>query len=227
MTFRVYGNVTINFEVVDASANEILLDTKNLDIVSVTDTTNGTALTYEYRNVGEEDALGKPLAISLGRDLKNGEKVEIKIKFSTTDKTEAIGWLAPEMTLGKKYGLMYTQCEAILCRSMLPIQDSPSAKITVTAALTVAKPLVALYAGIFKGSKDNGNTVTYYYYQKIQIPSYLIAIAAGALERRRLSPRSSVYAEAEIVDAAKWEFEDTERILRVVTRLLICRLKTI
>ena len=40
--------------------------------------------------------------------------------------------------------------------------------------------------------------------------SYLIAIAAGKLESRKIGPRSHVWSEAEFVDAAAAEFEDTE-----------------
>ena len=38
---------------------------------------------------------------------------------------------------------------------------------------------------------------TYKFYQKVPIQSYLIAIAAGRLESRRIGPRSHVWSEIE------------------------------
>ena len=121
------------------------------------------------------------------------------------------------MTLGKKYPFMFTQCEAILCRSLLPCQDSPSVKVLVSTALTLKNPLVALYAGIKKLKPIVGDKyTTYYYHIKTRIPTYLIAIAAGALESRGIGPRSKVWAEKELVDAAAWEFKETENFIQIV-----------
>jgi hypothetical protein len=45
------------------------------------------------------------------------------------------------------------------------------------------------------------------------IPSYLLAFAVGDLRFRELGPRTGIYAEPHVLDAAAWEFEDTERRL--------------
>lgn len=41
---------------------------------------------------------------------------------STTEKAQAIQWLKPEQTFGKKDPYCFTQAQAILARSMLPCQ---------------------------------------------------------------------------------------------------------
>src|SRR5207253_5844478 len=51
------------------------------------------------------------------------------------------------------------------------------------------------------------------------IPSYLIALAAGALEFRPLGERSGVFAEAPLIDAAAREFADTEAMIRAVEEM--------
>src|SRR6185436_14049891 len=51
------------------------------------------------------------------------------------------------------------------------------------------------------------------------IPSYLIALAAGDLAFRSLGPRSGVYAEPSVVDAAAFEFADTEPMIHAVEEL--------
>jgi len=48
------------------------------------------------------------------------------------------------------------------------------------------------------------------------IPSYLIALAAGDLEFRALGERSGVYAEPSMIDAAAYEFADTEAMIGAV-----------
>ena len=60
-----------------------------------------------------------------------------------------------------------------------------------------------------------GDTVTYFYEQKIPIPSYLIAFAAGAIEERVISDRTKIYGEKELVDLAIYEFEDTEKFIQI------------
>ena len=104
---------------------------------------------------------------------------------------------------------MFTQCESILTRELLPIQDTPAVKITVSIGLTVVKPLFAVESGIFQNKIDNGDTVTYFYEQKIPISSYLINVAAGSIEERVISDRTKIYAEKEIVDLDAFEYTET------------------
>ena len=51
------------------------------------------------------------------------------------------------------------------------------------------------------------------------IPSYLFAIAVGDLVFRELGPRTGIYAEPEIIDAAAWEFAETETTLHEAEKL--------
>ena len=98
---------------------------------------------------------------------------------------------------------------------LLPCQDTPSAKVTVSTSITVPKQLVALNSGIYKSSIVNANATTYFYYQKVPIPTYLIAIAVGNLEGRKISERTTVYAEPEEVDKAAFEFADTDKFIQI------------
>jgi hypothetical protein len=57
--------------------------------------------------------------------------------------------------------------------------------------------------------------LTYQYEQPIPIPSYLIAIAAGKLEKASLGPRSNVWTEKELLQASVHEFgEETEKYIQ-------------
>jgi leukotriene-A4 hydrolase len=48
--------------------------------------------------------------------------------------------------------------------------------------------------------KAHGSKRTFLFRQPITVSSYLIAIVVGALERREISSRCAVWAEASIVD---------------------------
>lgn len=49
---------------------------------------------------------------------------------------------------------------------------------------------------------------------QVPIPSYLIALAVGALEARELGPRSRVWSEPSMVEAGAYEFAETEDFIK-------------
>ena len=186
----------------------IVLDSKDLKINSIIDCDTGEELEYLFDTQYEIDALGVPLKIY--KDYNKDEEFAILIKFSTTKEGTSVSWFEPEQTLGKEYPFMYTQGESILNRELFPTQDTPALKTPVSVSITVEKPLFAVNSGLYQGKIDNGETVTYFYEQKVPIPSYLVVIVAGAIEERVISDRTKVYGEKELVDLAVYEFEDTE-----------------
>ena len=208
----IHGLVKIYFNALD-DGEVIVLDTRALKINSVIDSDTGEELEYVLDDQYELDANGIPLKIY--KEYNKDDKIAILIKYDTTDAGSAVQFLDPEQTTGKIHPFMFTQCESILCRELLPTQDTPAVKITVSVGITVVKPLFAVESGIYQNKIDNGDTVTYFYEQKIPIPSYLIALAAGAIEERVISDRTKVYGEKELVDLASYEFEDTEKFIQL------------
>ena len=55
--------------------------------------------------------------------------------------------------------------------------------------------------------------------QKVPVPSYLIAIAVGAIESRKIGPRSHVWAEKVFLDLAATDFSQTESFLQIAESL--------
>jgi len=49
---------------------------------------------------------------------------------------------------------------------------------------------------------------------QVAIPSYLLALAVGELESRRIGPRSHVWSEPSVVEAAEYEFQNTDKYLQ-------------
>ena len=208
----VTGKAKIYFKALE-EGEVIALDTKALIINSIIDSDTGDYLEYKIDNYYKLESLGIPLKIY--KEYQKDDDFSIVINFSTTEDGMALDWLNPEQTSGKKYPFMYSQCQSILCRELMPIQDTPAVKMPVSVSITVPKPLLGLVGGIYQSEIDNGNTTTYFYEQKIPIPSYLIAIAAGDIAKKNISDRCNVYAEREVVEKAAYEFSDTEIFIQL------------
>ncbi len=59
----------------------------------------------------------------------------------------------------------------------------------------------------------------FYWNQPVPISTYLIALAAGRLDSRDISNRVRVWAEPEVVEAAEFEFSETEDFLKAAESL--------
>lgn len=156
---------------------------------------------------GHVPEIGSKLTITL--PTKTDGELLLKIFYKTSPNASALQWLSKEQTNGKNHPFMFSQCQAIHARSILPCQDSPSVKFTYNATLHHPKEMTGLMSAIRLGS-ENGVTN---YNQPTPIPSYLLAIAVGDLYSRKIGPRSHVWAEKDVVDIAANEYQDTEKFL--------------
>lgn len=83
------------------------------------------------------------------------------------------------------------------------------------------KGLVCLMSAIANGAPvEEENHVTFRFNQPVPIPSYLIAIVAGVLEKRDISERCAVWSEPSVVDKAHFEFSETEEFLKAAESLV-------
>lgn len=128
------------------------------------------------------DGIGAKLTVELPAET-TGELV-LAIDYVTAQRAAALQWLTPEQTLGKKHPYLFSQCQAIYARSLLPCQDTPAVKFTYTATVHHPAALTALLSAVRLSGQD-GRTE---YEQTVPIPSYLLAIAVGAIESRTLGP---------------------------------------
>jgi len=197
----------------NGSASQVVLDTKGLEIQRV--------------SAGKADvpfALGKPdriLGQSLSVDLPPGAN-EITIAYRTSPDAEALQWLQPSQTAGGKRPYLYSQGEPIFTRTWIPTQDSPGIRQTYSARITVPRDLRAVMSaeqltpqGL--GSKDGR---TFEFRLTHPIPPYLIAIAAGDIAFREVGPRTGVYTEPGMLDAASHELADLEKMVTAADALL-------
>lgn len=190
------GSATLQFD--PAAKPELILDTRELTIHSVTN-----AVSFE---LGPKDRiLGAPLRIALAPGTS-----WVRVDYSTSPNASGLQWLDPPQTAGKRQPFLYTQSQAIHARSWIPLQDTPSVRVTYAARVRTPEGLPAVMAAERAGG---------HFRMTKPIPSYLIALAAGDLEFRSLGGRSGVFAEPSMVDAAAREFADTEAMIRAVEEM--------
>jgi len=204
------GTTLLTIQRVVDDAKTVILDVNKLDIHNVKDETTGQILEYTY---GEAGNCGSKLEITLPEG--NAKEMKLSVNYTTSPESSALQWLSPEQTAGKVLPYVFSQCEAIHCRSMLPCQDTPSVKAPYTAEITAPPGITVLMSAVPNGGPkeaDNGKK-KFSFSQKIPVQSYLIAIAAGAIESRKIGPRSHVWSEKEYVDKAAFDFSETETML--------------
>jgi leukotriene-A4 hydrolase len=208
------ANVSFKLKVISAvatwsitsspEADEIIFDTKDLNISKVTlDNSQPT----DFKLAPRDSILGSALIVKI----KKGTK-KVNIHYQTSPGAEALQWLSAQQTAGKQHPFLFTQSQAILARSWVPCQDSPSVRFTYDADVEVPKDLLALMSASNPQQKDTVNG-EYKYSMKQPISSYLLALSVGDLEFKPLSNRSGVYAEPSIIEKAAFEFSDLEKMI--------------
>ena len=190
--------------------DKIFFDTKNIDIESVTIGEEET--TTDFALVGYKEFLGRKLEISV----LPGTEV-VNIYYSTRPDAIALQWLNPQQTVEKNHPYLYTQSEPTYARSWIPTQDSPGIRFTYSARVEVPKELMVVMSA---SNPQEKNTEGIYQFEMDQpIPAYLLAMAVGDFTFKSTGPRSGVYAEASVVDAAAEEFGELEEMMDAVENL--------
>lgn len=217
--FRGYVDVTCTR--VAPTASQLVLDVNAL-VIDKVELPGGTALSHELAPAIHSH-LGQPLKIDVAGVSTN--EFTVRVHYATTPESAGIQWFKPEQTQGKEHPYVYTQCEAILARTLLPCQDTPSVKCPYSISVTLPAPLVAACSGTPPEGVENprveaNGDLTYRYIQKLPIPTYLIAIVAGALEKAPIGPRSSAWTEKAWIERAVHEFSaDTEAFIQAGEKL--------
>ena len=187
------------------------LDTKGLTIRAARSA--GAAVPFELG--AEEPVLGRRLRVSLPDGARS-----VTLEYETSPEAAGLQWLAPEQTAGKRKPFLFSQCQAIHARSVVPCQDSAAARVSYEAAIDVPEGLTAVMSAGPAGDAAAGPGRRVFRFEMPQpIPSYLLALAVGELASRDLSPRSRVWAEPATIEKAAYEFAEIESMMRVAESL--------
>ena len=221
---RLHGSVTLTLKKL-ADERKIVLDTSYLDVSAVT--IAGKKVDWELA-AKRTEPYGSALTIALSEEhVASNSQLSVEIEVSTTKDCTALQWMTPAQTSNKKQPYMFSQCQAIHARSLLPCQDTPDVKSTYTFNLRSPLPVVAsgLPTGVrdFEAGKDGQpGTLLYSFHQEVPMPSYLFAVASGDLASASIGPRSTVWTGPEELTACQWELRPTQRpTFRLLRRLSI------
>jgi len=184
---------------------------------------SGEGVEELFGGTSDADPLGRALHLPLGACLAAGETTQCWTEYSTTLESSAVQFLTRDQTADKRAPFLFTQCQAIHARSLLPCQDTPGLKCPFTASVTVPEGLTALVSALSTGASETSDgSSTFRFEQTVPVPSYLIAIAAGVLEERPIAGEAtmSVWAEPSVVEAAAAEFVETPDFVRAAERIM-------
>jgi leukotriene-A4 hydrolase len=178
---------------------DLVLDSEGLTITGVKDCGGAPARYHE-----------RPLRIALASDC-------VEIAYTTSPDAGALLWVEPAGTASGKQPMLFTQSQATLARTWIPLQDSPSVRFTYDATVRVPGRLWALMSA--ENPQTRPADGVWRFKQPHPIPSYLMALAVGEFAFKPIGPRSGVYAEPSVVDAAAREFDEVEEMMAAAEQL--------
>ena len=218
---NISGSVTLELKRLDPRSTQLVLDTKGLMILDVTQKANdvlgATAknqtiwVSRPFHLEKPDPILGSALVIDLPPSKKSTES--IKIDYETTEASSALQWLTDKQTSSHK-PFLYTESEPISARTWIPLQDTPQIRAPYKAKIYTESRLRAVMSAENDPKAKPGVAGAYTFVMPQAVPSYLIALAVGDLEFQETGTRTGVYAEKSIIKAAAKEFADTESMIQ-------------
>lgn len=190
-------------------AGKIVFDIDEITIDRVTLNNDESGANYR---LDDGNDFGQKLSI----DIYEGTHV-VNIHYTTSPEASAVQWLSAEQTSGKIHPFLFTQGQAILTRSWIPCQDSPGIRLTYDATVKVPTGMMALMSASNPTAKSADGVYSFKMAQPI--PPYLIALAIGDLEFKSIGENTGVYAEPQLLEAAAYEFGDTQKMMTAAEKL--------
>ncbi len=208
---RLSGTVDLRVERLDAAAAELVLDTRDLAVRQAWLVESGRATReLPFRKGDTQGPLGEPLRIAVPPG-PAGETLVVRVSYQTAPGASGLQWLTPAQTAGRNEPFLFSQSQAIHARSWIPLQDSPSVRATFTARVHAPRGLRVVMGAVNAVAMPADGWFRFEMPQAI--PSYLMAIAVGRLDAREIGPRTTVFAEPPLLEAAAREFADTEKMI--------------
>jgi leukotriene-A4 hydrolase len=202
------GTATLTIENLTGT-KQLVLDSYGLDIRSVR--LDGSTPTLW--SLGQPNDFGQPLTIGIQPTTRT-----VTIDYATMPDAPGLNWNTAEQSYGRREPYLYSLNEPAEARSWIPIQDTPSMRMTWEATLRVPHQLLALMSA--ENNPTAMNAAGLYTFRMTKtMPAYLIALAVGRLEFTALDERTGVYAEPELMGDAAWELQYVPEMVDAAERI--------
>lgn len=198
------------YDIKRRQGDSIVFDINGLVIDSIT--LNDSEKPAKYNIAAADPILGSALSVHITPFTRS-----VNIYYHTTREAKALGWLTPSQTHDKRLPFLYTQGQAILTRTWIPIQDSPGIRITYDAEIIAPAGMMAVMSANNPQAKSADGR--YRFSMPNPIPPYLIALSVGDIAFREIGPRTGVYAEPGMLEAAAYELVDLEKMVTTAEQL--------
>jgi len=201
----VRGNAVIHMIKSYTNLDFVKLNSKSQKILKVVDQASRKTLKYEQD--------GDNLKVFLLESSSKRMKIRIHYKIKPDS---GLVWLTPAQTAGKKKPFLFSQgdhgAQNYFC-VLFPCQHTTRVKTTFSAKVLAPVGMTVLMSGV-PGVKRNRYSILHKFRRDVPVPSYLVAIAVGNLGKRRLSLRSNIWSEPEILETAAEDFSQTVKMLK-------------
>ncbi len=223
---QLQGGIALELQRLDLSATQVVLDTQDLTILSVTELSSDIVGATEKPepiwisrpfHLGKANRiLGRPLIIELPASRQ--PKLVLRIDYETAPQARGLQWSGPTPGNPHQSPFLYTLSAPINARSWIPLQDTPRVRATYSAHIHTPDNQVALMAA--KPDRRGKHPSEYWFVMDQAVPAQDIALVAGDLRYKATGARSGVWAEKSAVAAAAKLFADTEPMLKAAEKLL-------
>jgi leukotriene-A4 hydrolase len=190
-------------------AHQFIVDTNGLDIDAVT--ADGAAATWSY---GAVAANGTPVIVDI-----DPRTTSVRIDYRTHPNALGLHWLTARQTRAGTMPAMWSENEPDMARSWIPLQDTPSARVTYDATIHAPAGELALMSAANNPAAANA-TGLYAFSMPHPIPAYLIALTVARYEFRPLGDRAGVYAEPNLIDDTVYEMQFLPEMLAAAERVI-------
>src|SRR6185295_18529835 len=161
---RLHGEALLALD--SARGGPLDLDTRDLEIQSV-ETADGKPIPHTLH--GPMPILGSRLRVELPQGA-----AAVQIHYRTSPHASALQWLSPAQTAGGKHPFLFSQCQAIHARSVVPLQDTPRIRITFRATFEIPSALTCVMAAAHRGREVRGASAFAPFEMPQPIPPYLL-----------------------------------------------------
>ena len=210
------GFVDLTLNIHKENTDELILDTRDLTIQSVLINTNNQWVNAKYQLGQTDEILGAKLIVNLTNSF-NKQVQKVRVYYQSASHASGLQWLTAEQTASKNQPFMYSQNQPVHARSWIPIQDTPSVRMTYKARIRSDKNVLAVMSA--NNDPNTPKDGDYSFTMPQAIPAYLIALAVGDLHFQAMSDMTGVYAELPLLDKAANEFNNTQAMIDVTEKL--------